>query len=102
MGNGEWGFFPTPTPHSLSSLLQAVAQISVLPQPDAAAHPERVGDDFDLGAEIERDVFGVAAADVELVEVGQGAEDLHGLGQPPVPFALADLFERAGAKLLFV
>src|SRR5262245_41844081 len=107
MGNGEWeaGFLPhspLPTPHSPSSFLNAVAQISVLPKPDAAAHSERVGDDFDVGAEIDRDVFGVAAADVEPVEIGQRAEDLDGLGQPPVPFGLADLFKRAVSQLLFV
>src|SRR5262245_41402069 len=91
-----------PTPHSPSSLLHAVAQIRILPQPDAAAHPENVGDDFDVGAEIDRDVSGVAAADVEPVEMGQREEDLHGLGQSLVPFGLADLFERAIAQLLFV
>src|SRR5262245_42784356 len=107
MGNGEWGarflpHCPLPTAHSPSSLLYAVAQIRILPKPDAAAHPENVGDDFDVGAEIDRDVSGVAAADVEPVEMGQRAEDLYGPGQSLVPFGLADFFERAIAKLLFV
>src|SRR5262245_48554556 len=104
-GDGETGRKGKDSPRlpvSPSSFLHAVAQISVLPQPDAAAHSERVGNDLDIGAETGRDVLGVAAADVELVEIGQRAEYFHGLCQALVPFAPADFFEGAIAQLLLV
>src|SRR5262245_53358140 len=86
----------------ISSFLNSVVQITVLPQPDPALHPNRIADDFDILPEVEPYVSRVASPDVELIEMGQCAERFDRFRQSPVPSLGADPFQGAIAQLLFV
>ena len=87
---------------ALSAEDVCAAGAAFFPEPDAAAHSEFVGDEFDVVGEMEFDGAGVATADVEAGEVGEDAEGFDGFLDAAVPAAFADFFEGGVAELLFV
>jgi len=83
--------------HPIRQLLYLVA-----PEDDAAEEADLVGDDADIGAEGEGDLFGVAAADVEEVPVEGGLGLLDGGFDEVIPAGLAEFVEAAAADVVLV
>src|SRR5262245_61624968 len=81
--------------------LQVITK-SVAPQRRPALQARGVVDDADVGIERERDLLGVAAADIEVIEVGQPAHVGDRLLDPFVPAHRANLLARGVAELLVV
>src|SRR5205823_13918026 len=79
-----------------------VAGESVLPERHATSDPGLVGHDGDVRVELEVDLLGVAAADVEVIEVRQGPEVVDRPPHPLVPLLLADFLASGVAELLVV
>src|SRR5688500_10059891 len=75
---------------------------SIAPERDAALHAGVVRDDGDVGIEREVDLLGVAAADIEVIEVGEPAQGADCLLHPLVPACATDRLARGIAKLLVV
>src|SRR5215470_8765590 len=77
-------------------------RLSIAPEPGPAFDPSLLGYDFNIGIEFEINLARVAAADIELIEIGQHAKAVDGFADAAVPFLLADFMEGLIAQLLIV
>src|SRR5262245_42587884 len=72
------------------------------PEPCAAPHSELVGNDLYIRVQLELDFVGVAAPDVQLVEVGEYAKSGNRSFYTAVPALCPDLLASPIAELLVV
>src|SRR6185369_12320623 len=75
---------------------------SIPPEGDTALHAGLVRDDGDIRLEREVDLLSVAAADEQMIEVGQPPHVADRPLDPVVPARAADLLARGVAELLVV
>src|SRR5262249_5359378 len=72
------------------------------PKPGAAPYAIIIRDDLNIRLELELDVLGVPAADVQLVEMGQPSQRFDRLLDALVPFLLAHFSHRLVSELLVI
>jgi hypothetical protein len=72
---------PSQSPENVGAAWAALA-----PQLNPSTHAEFVGDETDILGQVKLHRLRVAAADVEVIEVGQNAEGFDRFLHPAVPF----------------
>src|SRR5215471_15324374 len=74
----------------------------IFPESGPARHPGCVGDDGDVGPRIEIDLFRIAAAYIEVVEIDEAADLADGPPHALLPLAVAHTLARCVANVLVI